>query len=599
MNFQEQINRTEKYGTLRLEFNEYDGLVIISNPITIEGNNSIVCSKKGPVIIIDSEDVTIKDLSIEVTERIEDQLSQKDDTLALLAKKQVAKLDNIMVKGNVKGIINEDGLWNYPELLNLWPVLPEKKNYFEFSLSVPVSCALETDIDSLKIVNPGLTAGKNKIILELNGLKKETILFGYIKVKSTYLSRMIGISGGSFAIPKDIKPNPDQPLILTTASQTPQSSTVSQPLKKIKQSSQDSSSQRKNRAFWFIMSLLLLIVVGGYFFISKIGTQDLQQNHRDPAITVGKIQKDDLRQRKEQALKKKQEAQRLASEKAKAQQLAREKEEARQMAKEKANAQQLARAEADAQRIAKEKEEAKLIAIERTEAQVLALKNKNLRLRIESDLKLAQTFVRQGKFVKPKGKNAFEIYEDLLNTESEFGKEQSRIGLKKIFNAGHYYLNKEMVKNAANIFAALRHSKEAKIKKRAIDAYEGLTGYYDDKVQNYKNNDECLAAKKILEKIFKIFPGDTDLKQRIKSLEKRTGELSIYSEPWGSIIVNGVDIKQTSPANRIKLICGTHQLSLLNHQGGAYSERKTEVKIRFGKLTKLIMIRDRITELEE
>ena len=233
----------------------------------------------------------------------------------------------------------------------------------------------------------------------------------------------------------------------------------------------------------------------------------------------------------------------------------------------------------------KKKEEAEKLSAQRAE--------------IDSKLEQADDRMRQGRFVKPSGNNAFEIYEDILSTQIDWGQDEAVKGLEKIFGAGHYYLKNKRPQKAVDIFSALRQSQAKNIREKATNAYANLADYYIEQAQKYVIMDECLKAKQLLQKAVNISPKNTNLENRIKSLENRTGELSIYSEPWGNVIINGIDINRTSPANQIKLICGTHELTLVNPGEGPYSERKTQVKIRFGKLTELIMIRDKITKLEE
>ncbi len=211
MNLQEKINRTAEYETLTLDFNEYFGQIEINKAIRIDGQGSTVCAKKGPVISINSQGVELRNLRVEVTSVSENE----SDALALSVKESIrVKLENIIVKGNVSGPINEDGKWEYPDVLHLWPVVPNKKNYFVFDMNVPISCVLETDISGLKIVNPGIKIpGYNRIQIEVENLKEDTVLFGQIEIVSNYLRRIIAVSGGSFGIPANL-PKPDEPIVV-------------------------------------------------------------------------------------------------------------------------------------------------------------------------------------------------------------------------------------------------------------------------------------------------------------------------------------------------------------------------------------------------
>ncbi len=254
MNLQEKIDETEEYGTLVLEFNEYFGQAVISRPIAIDGQNSTVCAKTGPVLCINSEQVELRNLRLEVTSAPK----EKNDkvSLALHVKEDIrVRLENIVVKGNVSGLVNQDGFWEYPDVLHIWPVVPKKKNYFIFEMNVPVSCVLETDIAGLKIMDPGLNPGLNKIRLEVEVLKEDTIFFGQIEVKSIYLTRIISVSGGSFGIPENIsEPNKNKPVDVTRSLERPEIKT-----RKIKKT----GKKYKNRGVLLGLISVVFIIIAG------------------------------------------------------------------------------------------------------------------------------------------------------------------------------------------------------------------------------------------------------------------------------------------------------------------------------------------------
>lgn len=53
---------------------------------------------------------------------------------------------------------------------------------------------METEIANLRIVNPGIQPGHNRVCLEIEGLKEDIVLFGQIEIRSPYLIRLIAIS---------------------------------------------------------------------------------------------------------------------------------------------------------------------------------------------------------------------------------------------------------------------------------------------------------------------------------------------------------------------------------------------------------------------
>ncbi len=288
MNLQEKIDQTEEYGTLVLDFNEYFGQIIINKPITIDGQNSTICAKSGPVLSISSEKVELRNLRAEVTS-----VSDSKDgmfSLALLIKENIrVRLENIVVKGNVSGLMIEDGVWEYPDVINLWPVVPNKKNYFVFDMNVPISCVLETDVSDLRIINPGIKIpGANKIQLEVENLKPDTLLFGQIEIKSSFLTRIISVSGGSFGIPDKVrKPDKNKPVYVGKDADTPE---PDRSPAKLKPDWLRNLELAKLKKALIAAVLIICIGVGAFFSFSFFTShKPAEADTRKPTVTMNGI----------------------------------------------------------------------------------------------------------------------------------------------------------------------------------------------------------------------------------------------------------------------------------------------------------------------
>jgi hypothetical protein len=607
LNLQELIDQTEEYSTLYLVFDEYVEQVIITKPITIDGKNSTICSTKGPVITVDSEDVILKNLRIEVISNIEH--SSEDHSLALKANKVISRFENVIVKGGVKGVVNEDGLWQYPDVINIWPVAPEIPNYFEFQINVPVSCALETDISDLKIINPGMMPGKNIVRILVDGLKKDTILFGYIKIKSTYLIKIIGISGGSYGVPLDFTPNKDLPVVLETGIESEPvfgDEKESELQKKTTDKTVQTDSKTNKKVIWIVsvLSGIILSILIGYSLIhfqkkSNIDQVDLMDQEKVSNINAIKARQE---AEKEAELKKIEEEKALkAAQEAEKRRIAEQKriEELRAaQAAEKAEkeaAELKARQEAEkAAELKKIEEEKALKAAQEAEKRRIAEQK-----RIKSLLKLAEQYIKTGRFVLPKNENAFDIYEELLTVKNSYARKKSLEGLDFLLEVGNEYLKQDQSENASAIFSALKKSSYEVIRKKAIDTNVILGKYYFNNARLLMNNNECMKALTLLTKALDFSPGNFKIKNAIAAAKSKTGILNIYSEPWANIIIDSKDIERTSPANKIELICGKHQIELLNPDEEQYKIRRAEIIIQSGKITKLVVIHDKIMKIKE
>jgi ribosomal protein L21E len=276
LEIQKQIDATEEYGHISIEFNEYVEQIVIDKPITITGNDSTICSASGPVISINSSNVKISRLRVEITS---DEIQNDESGLALRISENVkVELENVVVKGNVSGIVFEDGSWNYPDVLNLWPVVPETDNYFSFDMEVPVSCLLETNISDLKILNPGTQPGVNRVNLELSRLKKEVIIFGQIEFRTpSSIRRIISVSGGTFGMPDNL-PAPDKNRPIHLVSRTkPHLSDKEKKQKSIKKKEKSKQEDKKSPlsispVAWIVMAVVLIslaLVFANEIFFSK------------------------------------------------------------------------------------------------------------------------------------------------------------------------------------------------------------------------------------------------------------------------------------------------------------------------------------------
>ena len=102
---------------------------------------------------------------------------------------------------------------------------------------------------------------------------------------------------------------------------------------------------------------------------------------------------------------------------------------------------------------------------------------------------------------------------------------------------------------------------------------------------------KCSIALKHLNIARHLFPVN-EIEKTISLIEvaqKRIGFLNIYCEPWANIFIDGVDIKRTSPASEIKLICGNHKIKLINPDDSEFSFREAVVAIKENMKTKLIV----------
>jgi hypothetical protein len=201
--FQQKLNTLPDHSTIQLwpPKAEYPGPIIINRPITLDGQGATLWSKVGPVLLIQSQGVSLKNLRIEVTG---EQRSNARDQCAILVKSKInLQFDNIQVRGSVMGLPQEEGEWQYPEYLNMGQLAYGKEYHFVIKICVPVACKIVTDISGLNIKNYKLKPGLNSIKVSVENMLEDTLVSGNIFLVSASLKRRITVTAHIISLTED------------------------------------------------------------------------------------------------------------------------------------------------------------------------------------------------------------------------------------------------------------------------------------------------------------------------------------------------------------------------------------------------------------
>lgn len=151
---------------------EYEGPLRINRSCTINGSYSTFWSEKGPVVIIDAPDVTLKNIRVEVTQKSD----TKDENIAIKTNYTDTKLENIEVCGQVEGIQNEAELWNLPSVIRLGSFAAQEKNTFIIEVDAPTEARLKNNISDIEIFPMELTKGKNLLRITTDELDRKSVV---------------------------------------------------------------------------------------------------------------------------------------------------------------------------------------------------------------------------------------------------------------------------------------------------------------------------------------------------------------------------------------------------------------------------------------
>ena len=169
---------------------EYEGPLTIDRPCVVDGAKSTLWSNNGPILIINSTGVTIKNLRVEYT----GQRTETVPPVAITTSDPDTKLIDVEVNGDLKGFSSEAELWTLPSIISLGAFAANKENTFSIDIPAASEAEIKNNMKNVKLSPQKLSAGNNSVTFTTDELRDNTILYGEIFVK-TAVSRRIYITG--------------------------------------------------------------------------------------------------------------------------------------------------------------------------------------------------------------------------------------------------------------------------------------------------------------------------------------------------------------------------------------------------------------------
>lgn len=185
---QEEFDRVT--GDFILSPGEYEGPLIITRPCVVDGQRSTLWANNGPVLIVDSASVTLKNLRIEVTGA-----QEKDHPAASLRSNyEDTKYENIEINGTVEGLPGETMQWGIPSVIALGDFAANKENSFSIEFDAPRGAEIIHNLKDVVITPQRIEQGHNTLNITTSNMRDNTILFGEMLIK-TGVARRIYITG--------------------------------------------------------------------------------------------------------------------------------------------------------------------------------------------------------------------------------------------------------------------------------------------------------------------------------------------------------------------------------------------------------------------
>lgn len=173
-------------GEIRIPSGEWEGPFSIHKPCVIMGNRATLWAKQGPVVRIESNQVILKQLRIEVTEAKE----EDDFFFSIVSKGEAISYEDVEVYGRIQGVQGEEAQWQIPRVIKAGEFPASQKCEFLVEMTVPVEAKIESAIQDVKILPEKLIPGKNCIKIEINPLKNGCFLYGFFFLRSAFVRRI-------------------------------------------------------------------------------------------------------------------------------------------------------------------------------------------------------------------------------------------------------------------------------------------------------------------------------------------------------------------------------------------------------------------------
>lgn len=199
---QEEFNLSS--GDFLLTPGEYQGPLVIRRPCVFDGGQSTLWADKGPVLLIASPGVTIRNLRVEVTG------SAGGTAIQITAPH--ACLENVEASGNVTGLSGEPEDCRLPPAISLGEFSADQENVFSLELETACRAELLCGLRDVAVFPQELSPGKNHVLIKTGPMRDNTILYGEILVRTSVTRRiyltgkaLIGAPNGRMGLPLPVE----------------------------------------------------------------------------------------------------------------------------------------------------------------------------------------------------------------------------------------------------------------------------------------------------------------------------------------------------------------------------------------------------------
>lgn len=198
---QQMLARATAGSTITLPRGEHQGPIYLDKPLVVNGEGAVVWAQNGPVVVVQSAGVTLRDMEIEVTAPDKNVLNSN---VALWVAPDVGtQLHNVRARGEIIGVSEAEGEWELPPFLDLGEFAPRIENSFQMEIETPHSCQIKSNVLGVSVHPSQLPAGRQNVEIRVANVAANTLLSGTLELSTGGIARTISLSGRAAAAPRE------------------------------------------------------------------------------------------------------------------------------------------------------------------------------------------------------------------------------------------------------------------------------------------------------------------------------------------------------------------------------------------------------------
>ncbi len=184
---QQLLDNPDSMGRVELPCGEYEGRFIVRKSCVINGNDALLWSNSGPVLVVDAENVKLDNLKIELT----NSNLPSEQYISVFSRTNDTKFNDVEVNGAILGIDDEEQYWGMPRVIDLGIFEANKNHAYIIEIYSPVEAEISCNFHDVSLSADMLVQGYNTITVSVGKIRSGSAIYGNIIIKSAVTRSII------------------------------------------------------------------------------------------------------------------------------------------------------------------------------------------------------------------------------------------------------------------------------------------------------------------------------------------------------------------------------------------------------------------------